>query len=837
MLVLGLLLLVFGKALRFPFIQTLDNAQLTFSGLFFESPQKSSGIALIEVPKQEFDLWQSDIHAAGRLAALLSNILNSGSPEPASPAPTTTLSNPPESQPQESAPEAARRKSAKSSTTVGIVLDGPLATDKGHVEDLLGRIAADRGNSVLAQEAQWLIERKKLLLDFLQNHNVVIGVKNIHFGGQKPLILDTEEKDGLVSFFKNVIRRGCAQCVEHLLIHKEARPTIDQYTLFASENFAQRLSYEFEDKRRYPSFLAQYHSAYETSRAGGETLRVNWTSNSHFYLDDRKFPLGGNGAIVPKHALDARVAPIIQRMTLDEGLARSAFPPSVFIVKKDDAIAIDTVSAFYSLKDRKYLFSPDWSFLLVGFTLMAITLYLYLSAAFISSYKGWCLTVFIALGLNLATQMFVLFGDIWIPFTGPVLWLLVGQTLISIWKKKHIRLESLVNRADDICIASAQELIEKKELDQAQERLLDCTTREPLLQTLYNISEVYTEQKDYGKAVKLLSSIKARAKNFRDTEQKLQVLTSMLKAVANVVDKPAANIQQEQSSLSVDMPKTLARYQIERELGRGAMGCVFLAYDPKIARRVAIKTLNYSHFDTREHHELKSRFFREAEAAGRLNHPNIISIFDVGEEENQAFIAMDFAEGKALNNFIEEETLLPVFEVYRIICDVAVALEYAHENSIVHRDIKPSNIMYNPAPYQLKVTDFGIARLIDDSKTNTGEILGSPLYMAPEQLKGKKVDRAADIFSLGVTFYQLLTGKLPYEGDNLAALTYEIIHGKHKSVRGLRKELPASASRIINQALQKDASDRYHTAAEMAVVLKKAIKRDFPVEAKNTSYI
>ena len=140
--------------------------------------------------------------------------------------------------------------------------------------------------------------------------------------------------------------------------------------------------------------------------------------------------------------------------------------------------------------------------------------------------------------------------------------------------------------------------------------------------------------------------------------------------------------------------------------------------------------------------------------------------------------------------------------------------------------------MYNPSPFQVKVTDFGIARLIDNSRTSTGEILGSPLYMAPEQLKGKKVNNSADIFSLGVTFYQLLTGFLPFTGDNLAALTYEIIHGRHKPVRRVRKELPTSASRIINQCLQKNCEDRYETAGELATVLKKAIRRDFPQAAK-----
>jgi serine/threonine-protein kinase len=171
--------------------------------------------------------------------------------------------------------------------------------------------------------------------------------------------------------------------------------------------------------------------------------------------------------------------------------------------------------------------------------------------------------------------------------------------------------------------------------------------------------------------------------------------------------------------------------------------------------------------------------------------------------------------------------LLPVREVYHIFQVVAEALDYAHKQKIVHRDIKPGNIMYNPKNKQIKITEFGIARITDSVKTRTGSFLGSPSYMAPEQITGSKVDGRADIYSLGVSFYQMLTGELPFNADNLGNLAYKIANEKHKPVKDLRADLPASATRIINKALQKEPRDRFATGAEMV----KAIKREMPEKA------
>jgi serine/threonine-protein kinase len=272
----------------------------------------------------------------------------------------------------------------------------------------------------------------------------------------------------------------------------------------------------------------------------------------------------------------------------------------------------------------------------------------------------------------------------------------------------------------------------------------------------------------------------------------------------------------------------LGRYQVERELGRGAMGVVYLGTDPKIARQVAIKTLNYHAFEAAQIASLKARFFREAEAAGRLNHPAIVTVYDVGEERDLAYIAMDYVDGQPASAYVHKDNLLAVADVYRLVADVAEALHYAHEHGVVHRDIKPGNIMYRAQNKQTKVADFGIARIVDDSRTRTGDILGSPIYMSPEQLKGAKVSGASDLYSLGVSFYQLLTGELPFKSDSLANLAYQIVNKKHKSVRDHRKELPASAARIINKAMQKDPAKRFADGAAMAEAIRKSLARDFP---------
>jgi eukaryotic-like serine/threonine-protein kinase len=271
----------------------------------------------------------------------------------------------------------------------------------------------------------------------------------------------------------------------------------------------------------------------------------------------------------------------------------------------------------------------------------------------------------------------------------------------------------------------------------------------------------------------------------------------------------------------------LGRYQIDSEIGRGAMGTVYLGHDPRISRTVAIKTLSLSEeFESEQLEEIKSRFFREAEAAGRLNHPNIVTIYDIGEDQDLAYIAMDYLKGKDLSTYCKKDNRLPDDEVLNVIAQVARALDYAHENHVVHRDIKPANIIYNETTGKPTVTDFGVACLTDSSKTKTGTVLGSPYYMSPEQLAGSKVDGRSDLFSLGVALYQLLSGELPFLGDSMANLMYRITNEKHTDIRILRPDLPNCITNLINKSLNKDIEKRFQSGKQMVASIKRCTKAE-----------
>jgi eukaryotic-like serine/threonine-protein kinase len=267
-------------------------------------------------------------------------------------------------------------------------------------------------------------------------------------------------------------------------------------------------------------------------------------------------------------------------------------------------------------------------------------------------------------------------------------------------------------------------------------------------------------------------------------------------------------------------PQRLGRYQLEREIGRGAMGIVYLGRDTAINRLVAIKAIPLaSEFSESELAEARGRFFREAETAGRLNHPNIVTIYDVGEERGLAYIAMEYLKGRHLSDYAASETLLEPRKVLELISRTAQALGFAHKQQVVHRDIKPANLMYDPSGDVLKITDFGIARLTGTGTTRTGIVLGTPSFMSPEQLEGRTVTGHSDLFSLGVSLFQLLTGHLPFTADTMTGLMQQIAEAPHPPLRAFRPDLPACVESIIDRALTKNPEARFETGAQMAAAL------------------
>jgi eukaryotic-like serine/threonine-protein kinase len=333
---------------------------------------------------------------------------------------------------------------------------------------------------------------------------------------------------------------------------------------------------------------------------------------------------------------------------------------------------------------------------------------------------------------------------------------------------------------------------------------------------LYSLALDFERKRQFNKAEAVYQHMAAYDKNYKDIQNKL----SRAKNLSETVMLGGSGGHPGGTKLldggGVEKPM-LGRYLVEKELGKGAMGVVYLGKDPKIGRVVAIKTMALSEeFSGADLTDARERFFREAETAGRLQHQNIVTIFDAGEEHDLAFIAMEFLKGRDLTDHIKAGHLLAIPVVVSIVARVAQALAYAHLQNVVHRDIKPANIMYEPDNDVVKVTDFGIARITDSSKTKTGLVLGTPSFMSPEQLAGKKVDGRSDLYSLGVMLFQLLTGVLPFKGDSLAELMFKIANEEAVDVRTIRPDLSETLANVVALALNKRPEIRYQTGEHFA---------------------
>jgi len=268
-------------------------------------------------------------------------------------------------------------------------------------------------------------------------------------------------------------------------------------------------------------------------------------------------------------------------------------------------------------------------------------------------------------------------------------------------------------------------------------------------------------------------------------------------------------------------PQRLGRYVIQRRIGRGAMGAVYLAKDPRINRAVAVKAIPIEkEFEDEELKEARLRFYREAESAGRLTHPNIITVFDAGEEKGLAYIAMEYVPGVALKDFTNPTRLLAPKRALELCAATAEALDYAHNQGVIHRDIKPANLLYNPKDGSLKISDFGVARMTDNNRTKTGIVLGTPMYMSPEQLGAEDLTGLSDLFSLGVTLYELLVGEVPFKASNIAVLMTKITTDDPAPVSSRRAGIPPSVDAVLAKALAKKPEDRFSCGAEMAIALR-----------------
>ena len=469
---------------------------------------------------------------------------------------------------------------------------------------------------------------------------------------------------------------------------------------------------------------------------------------------------------------------------------------------------------------------PEWILAAQLFMLLVIGLYLMFLLPRFRMGTGMAISSLLLIAILNIHFISMVAQSIWLPMMTPLLALVVGHLILASKKFVDSHLSVLRIELSEANQLLGQSFHSQGKLDQAMEEYRKCIINNPLLEQMYNLGLDYERKRQFNKAIPVFETVQEHAPNFRDVTERLTRNAEVSNAIVlGGSSSPSANGTLVVSNSGMEKPM-LGRYQIDKEIGRGAMGMVYLGHDPKIGRTVAIKTLMLSQeFEGDKLVEVKDRFFREAETAGRLNHPNIVTIYDVGEDLDMSYIAMDYLKGMDLLGYSKQDSLLPAAEVMQVIMKVADALNYAHQQKVVHRDIKPANIIYDKDTGVLKVTDFGVACLTDTSKTKTGTILGSPSYMSPEQLAGKRVDGRSDLFSLGVTMYQLLTGELPFVGESLASLMYKIANEKHPDIRMFNPDLPACVSKIINKALHKDIERRFQSGEQMVSALRRCKAR------------
>ena len=472
-----------------------------------------------------------------------------------------------------------------------------------------------------------------------------------------------------------------------------------------------------------------------------------------------------------------------------------------------------------SILQEHFFVTPSWGGYASFGAFVLVALYLIALLPRLSAGIGAAATAVLLATLVGAHYGLMVSAGMWIQLMAAASLLVVGHLLLT--TKRFLVTERGKEKSEADSAESNRMLglafQGQGQLDMAFDKFRKCPMDDSLMENLYNLALDFERKRQFNKAEAVFRYMADYRLDFRDLAQRI----ARAKAMSETVMLGGAGGRTNASTMILDngdvQKPMLGRYQVEKELGKGAMGVVYLGRDPKINRVVAIKTMALSQeFDEDELVEVKERFFREAETAGRLNHPNIVTIFDAGEEHDLAYIAMEFLKGKDLVPQTKPDALLPLPQVASIVARVAEALAYAHGNNVVHRDIKPANIMYEAASDQVKVTDFGIARITDSSKTKTGMVLGTPSYMSPEQLAGKKIDGRSDLFSLGVTLYQLCCGKLPFTGESMAQLMFKIANEPHEDILRVRPDVPPALAAIIDRALAKDITQRYQDGNEMA---------------------
>ena len=488
-----------------------------------------------------------------------------------------------------------------------------------------------------------------------------------------------------------------------------------------------------------------------------------------------------------------------------------------------------------SILQEHFIVQPPWGIWATLGVLLLVAAYVVAALPRLSAGMAALCTATLFAALLVVEFVLLSVSATWLRLVFPAALLVLGH--VALTTKRFLMTEAGKVKSDEESAETNRmmglALQGQGQLDMAFDRFRRVPVSVAVMENLYSLAMDFERKRQFNKAQAVYEHMAAFDPAYKDIKTKLNRAKNLSETVMlGSAGHPGGTLVLEDGAVEKPM---LGRYQVEKELGKGAMGVVYLGKDPKIGRVVAIKTMALSQeFSGDELVAARERFFREAETAGRLQHQNIVTIFDAGEEHDLAYIAMEFLKGRDLADHCKADQLLPMPVVVSIVARVAEALSYAHKQNVVHRDIKPANIMYEPGSDIVKVTDFGIARITDSSKTKTGLVLGTPSFMSPEQLAGKKVDGRSDLYSLGVMLFQMLAGVLPFRGDSMAELMFKIANEEAPDIRIIRGDIPAALADVVALSLSKRPETRYQDGALFAADLRKVLQQ-LPAGAANTS--
>jgi len=494
-----------------------------------------------------------------------------------------------------------------------------------------------------------------------------------------------------------------------------------------------------------------------------------------------------------------------------------------------------SANTIWAILNKKFVRQPSWGRMAELLLIIAIGLVtsfvLPRLKAMISSIA---FAILFVLMIGSSTYLFVSNG-LWIEVTYPLLQLVLAYTAVISVKYfvTEVRKEKMEGESVETNRQLGLSFQSQGMLDMAFDKFRRVPVDNEMKDILYNLALDYERKRQFNKAAAVYGYIEDHDAKFKDVgvrKVKLVRASESMMFGDGFLDGPTSD--NGLLDTGTGTRPTLGRYEVLKQLGKGAMGIVYLGQDPRINRTTAIKTFRFADdINPKEIEKMKETFFREAESAGTLSHPNIVTIYDAGDEQDLAYIAMEYLEGEDLEQYTERDNLLPIRKVIDYTADIADALDYAHQKGIVHRDIKPANIMLLNTGV-VKITDFGIARITATSQTQTGVVKGTPYYMSPEQFSGEKVDGRSDIFSLGTMTYQLLTGKLPFYGESPPILMHKIMNVAHPDPRTINPKIVKPLVSILDKALQKAKDKRYQRASRMAAHLRELGEKIDAVMAK-----